>query len=103
MANTINIFWFGQTQVSNGTLTNIFISSDLKTLKAFTDNIASLKPAGTPSGDMYNIAVTIGSEVIFNAKNNASTYTVPIANIDITKLNALVLEINTKLGSKFQI
>lgn len=94
--NTIHVFGFGDTQVigeTNGTVK----SAELTKLAALVDHIKTFKPEDVTLTDYHVIHIFNGMDVRYlgkgtENKNDKTSFSVKIAEVDATILNEFVTE-----------
>ena len=103
MKGTIHIFAYGESQIISDTVNHKDSVSNFKKLQAVIDDVKSLKPADVVASDYHAINIFGDSKVSYLSKDTEGfgkdkvkkSYDVKFADLNQTKLNALIAEFAT--------
>jgi hypothetical protein len=94
--STIHIFGFGTTQLIGKDFNKQVPSTALTTLNAVIENIYSLKPTDVIASTDFH-AINLFNEMramVLSKTKDSESFDVKFADLDITLINALIVEIN---------
>jgi len=93
--NTIHIFAYGEAQIIGKDLNFKAAISKFTKLQAVIDDIKAKKPADVTAGDYHAINIFYSIDVRYMGKAKENSFSCKLAELNETKLNALIAEFAT--------
>jgi hypothetical protein len=93
--NTIHVFAYGEAQIIGKDLNFKASISKFTKLQAVIDDVKSKKPANVTAGDYHAINIFHSIDVRYMGKAKENSFSCKVAELNETKLNALIAEFAT--------
>lgn len=90
--NVIHIFSYGESQIVSDTLNFKAGVEEFTTLQAVIDDVKSKRPVGVDVKDYHSINIFSEIGVRYMSKEKTGSFDCAFADLDQTKLNALIAE-----------
>jgi hypothetical protein len=97
--STIHIFAYGEAQIIGKDLNFKASVNAFTKLQAVIDDIKSKKPADKTSGDYHAINIFFSADCRYMGKAKENSFSCKLAELNETKLNALIAEFATLKAS----